>query len=80
MPCSDSSITNVKVNDISKIIQNSKIETIYTTGKKAFELYQKYCEEKCRRKAICLPSTSPANATFSLETLVAEYQIIKGSK
>ena len=39
---SDSSIKNVVANDISKIVSESKIEKIYTNGKKAYQLYEKY--------------------------------------
>ena len=42
-----------------------------------FELYKKYCEKNTNLKAIKLPSTSPANARFSLEKLINEWQIIK---
>ncbi len=74
---SDSSITDVIANDIDKIIKESKIKKIFTTGKKAYELYQKYVYPKTQVKAICLSSTSPANAIKSLDDLVLEYQIIK---
>ena len=39
---SDSSIENVLVNDINSLIEETSIETIYTNGKKAHQLYQKY--------------------------------------
>ncbi len=74
---SDSSITAVKVNPIFDLISKTKIQKIYTTGKKADLLYQKYLETKVGIKATYLPSTSPANASFSLEKLVEKYQILK---
>ena len=74
---SDSSIKDVKVNDLNKIIKNSKINVIFTTGKKAFELYNKYCLDKTKIEAICLYSTSPANCAISFEKLVENYNIIK---
>lgn len=77
---SDSSISNVIPNDITSLLQQTKIENIYTTGKKAFNLYQKYVYPDTQIKAIYLPSTSPANATFKEEQLVKEYQIIRGVK
>lgn len=74
---SDSSIENVKVNDILSIIKNSSIKVIYTNGKKAHQLYQKYCLPMTHKQDICLPSSSPANAQYSLERLIEEWKIIK---
>ncbi len=75
---SDSSIKNPKVNDLNKIISKSKIDTIFTTGKKAYNLYQKYCYPNTLIKATYLPSTSSANiANYSLEQLVKYYQALK---
>ena len=73
---SDSSIKNVKVNDISKIIKDSEIETIFVTGKTALNNYNKYLKDKLKKDAIYLPSPSSANASFSLEKLIQEYKII----
>lgn len=73
----DSSIKNIKVNDISKLIKNSKISKIFTTGKKAYDIYQKKIFPQTNIEAILLPSTSGANAKFTLNMLIDEYQIIK---
>ncbi len=72
----DSSIKNVKVNDIEKIVSKTKIKRIYTTGKKADELYKKYCYEKVLIPSTCLPSTSSANGKYSLEDLIKIYRQI----
>lgn len=74
---SDSSIKNVVPNDIGVIIKNSKVERIFTNGKKADELYRKYIERQVGITAVCLPSTSPANAAWTLDKLCAEWQQIK---
>ena len=66
---SDSSIKDVVVNDFSEILENSQVETIYVNGGKAYDLYHKYAEKATGIKAIKLPSTSPANAAWSLERL-----------
>ena len=66
---SDSSIRNVEPNDINLIINSSKVGSIYTNGRKAFDLYNRYCLEKTEREAVLLPSTSPANAAFTYEKL-----------
>lgn len=66
---SDSSITNVTVNDLSIILDNSDVKYIFTNGKKADALYKKYLEKETNIKAVCLPSTSPANASWSFDRL-----------
>lgn len=70
---SDSSIKNPVPNDIRTILQNSKIEKIYTTGKTAYRLYNQYILKQTKIEAIYLPSTSPANCRVSFEQLVEEY-------
>ena len=69
----DSSIKNVIPNNINSLIKNTKINTVFTTGKTAYELYNKYCFPNTKIKAICLPSTSPANCRVSYEQLKKEY-------
>lgn len=70
---SDSSIRNVVVNDFSYILANSKIQKIYANGGKAYDLYQKYAFHDTKCEIEKLPSTSPANAAWSLERLVGEW-------
>ena len=70
MGSSDSSIKNVVPSDLSSIFAESKIKAVFTNGKTADRLYQKYQEAQTGRSSVCLPSTSPANAAFSLEKLV----------
>ncbi|MBR2180285.1 MAG: DNA-deoxyinosine glycosylase [Oscillospiraceae bacterium] len=74
---SDSSIKNVKVNDISKILKESDIRQIFVNGKTAEKYFKKYTQAQINREAVCLPSTSPANAVWSLEKLVEAWQAIK---
>ena len=64
---SDNTIKNPIPNNLNKIIKNSNIKYIFTTGKKAYELYMKYCYEDTGIKAIYLPSTSPANCPKGIE-------------
>lgn len=74
---SDSSIKNPIPNDIDRILKESSIKQIYTTGKTATKLYEKYCYPQVKRKSIYLPSTSPANiGNYSFEKLVEEYKIL----
>ncbi len=72
---SDASITQVEVNSIQELCEKTQIHTIFTTGKKAYELYEKYVD--CDMQAISLPSTSGANARMRLEDLMEAYQVIK---
>ncbi len=74
---SDSSIKNVIVNDISFIVNNSNIKYIFTTGKKAYNLYNKYLEESVGIKAIYLPSTSPTYKLMTYEEKLKNYGQIK---
>ena len=73
---SDSSIKDVVVNDFSKVLENSSVERIYVNGGKAYELYHRYAENQTGIPAIKLPSTSPANAAWSLERLCSEWKKI----
>lgn len=72
---SDSSIKNVKTNDIAGLVHKSNIQLIVTTGKKAAVLYNQYIHLDIPH--ISLPSTSAANAKMRLEQLINEYQKIK---
>ena len=67
---SDASITNAVPNDLSRILDSADIRGIFVNGKTAEKYYIKYSENMARRKAVCLPSTSPANAAWSMEKLV----------
>ena len=74
---SDASIRDVKPNDLSYILSQADIQAIYTNGSKAYELYQKYIFPLNGRKAHPLPSTSPANASYSLERLAEAWSVIQ---
>lgn len=74
---SDSSIKNVIPNDIGKLIAETSIEKIYTNGGTAHKNYQKYIKGKIGVEDIWLPSTSPANAAWSLEKLITAWEKIR---
>lgn len=74
---SDASITNVVPNDIASILEKTNISVIFTTGKKSYELYEKYIEKTTGIKAIVLPSPSPANCQMKMEELIEQYSKIK---
>ena len=71
---SDSSIKNVVPNDVKRVINSSNVQKIYVNGKKAKSLYDKYLEKELGITAVCLPSTSPANASWSLDRLQNEWK------
>lgn len=73
---SDASIRNARANDISLILDNCNIERIYCNGRKSYELYCKYIEPQTGRAAFCLPSTSPANAQWTLDRLTEAWSVI----
>lgn len=77
----DSSIKNARPNDFTEIFEKSEIEQVFCTGKTAFSLWQKVCaphyESQFYLSCECLPSTSPANAVWSLEKLVESYSVLR---
>ena len=73
---SDASIKEVVPNNLTNILNTTKIKKIFLNGNTASKLYKKYMKD-ISIEAITLPSTSPANAKFSLEMLIQAYQIIK---
>ncbi|MBQ8766562.1 MAG: DNA-deoxyinosine glycosylase [Clostridia bacterium] len=73
---SDSSIKNVVANDLTEILHNADIKQIFVNGKTAEKYYNKYIRNVINRDAICLPSTSPANAGWDLQRLTVEWKNI----
>ena len=74
---SDASIREVRANDLRIILDSSPIEKIYCNGRKSHEMYSKYILPVLGREASFLPSTSPANAQWSLEKLTAAWAVIR---
>lgn len=73
---SDSSIKDVVPNDLSVILNNSRVTQIFANGTASYKLYQKYIYPVTGIQAVKLPSTSPANAAFSLERLKQSWFVI----
>ncbi len=73
---SDSEIENVEVNDITLILKNSSVKKIFANGGKSYELYMKHIYPITMIKAIKLPSTSSANASWSMKRLTDAWGII----
>ena len=73
---SDSSIKNVQPTDIGMILEKTNITRIYANGNKAGQLYKRYQFPVTGIEAMVLPSTSPANAAWSLERLCEAWHVI----
>ncbi|MDE6731389.1 MAG: DNA-deoxyinosine glycosylase [Oscillospiraceae bacterium] len=71
---SDSSIRNAVPNDIPALLEKCPITAVFTTGKKAHELYRRFFPDLI--SDICLPSSSPANRAVSEEKILEEYRAI----
>lgn len=73
---SDSSIKNVVANDLSPILNGSRVDRIFANGALAHKLYMKHIFPQTGIEAVKLPSTSPANAAFLLDKLLEYWKII----
>ena len=74
---SDASITNVVPNDLSRILDAAPVRRIFCNGGTALRLYQKYQQNSTGIPAAGLPSTSPANAAWTLNRLVSVWNVIR---
>ena len=73
----DSSIRDPQPNDLRPILETAPLAAIFTTGKKAFTLYNRHILPVTGREARCLPSTSPANCRYeTLDTLTDAYRVL----
>lgn len=70
----DTSIKDPVPNDIAALVQESHIEAVFCNGAAAAKFYHRYCEKNVGFAAVCLPSTSPANAAYSMQKLLAAWQ------
>ena len=70
---SDASITNVTPNDLSRILDAAPVRRIFCNGGTAYRFYRRY-DEAVWGKAEALPSTSPANARSSVQTLTERWR------
>jgi len=74
---SDSSIKDVVANDLQVILSSANIKKIFVNGKTAEKYFNLYIKEKIGCEAVCLPSTSPANAAWSLDRLITAWKVIR---
>lgn len=73
---SDSSIRDVVSNDLTPILDKADIREIYCNGGTSYRLYEKYLRQQTGREAVKMPSTSPANAAWSVDRLMQAWSVI----
>lgn len=73
---SDASIADVVPNDLSLIFDSADIRTVFTNGGRATKLYMRFCLPSLGIMPVPLPSTSPANASWSLDDLIRAWEVV----
>ncbi|MDL2323991.1 DNA-deoxyinosine glycosylase [Ruminococcaceae bacterium OttesenSCG-928-A16] len=73
----DVSITNPVPNDIATLVKQSNIQAIFCNGAAAYKFYHRYCEADTGLQATALPSTSPANAAYTMPRLIQAWQPLR---
>jgi len=72
----DASIRGVLVNDIPALLRRAPIQQIFCNGQTAGKYYKQYIQPLTHLQATVLPSTSPANAAWRLDDLIAAWRVI----
>ena len=72
----DASIRAAVPNVLVAILAAAPIRAIFVNGQTAAKLYRRYEKPRTGRPAVPLPSTSPANAAWSLERLIEAWRVI----
>ena len=74
----DTDISGVIPNTIPKLLaEQPTITKVIFNGQKAQKLFDRNFNKQENRSYITLPSTSPANAQFSIDKLMQYWEIIK---
>ena len=73
---SDSSIRDAVPTDLSVLLAHAPIRAVFCNGQTAFRLYGRYQEQEIGLPATLLPSTSPANAAYSIPRLLESWSVI----
>ena len=66
---SDASIRDAVPEDIGFLLARAPVEAVFCNGAAAYRLYVRYMQPVSGIGAVRLPSTSPANAAWSLDRL-----------
>ena len=77
---SDAKMSKIVPVNLKPLFKEANIKQVYANGGKAYKICKKYLEDEIikatKNEVIKLPSTSPANAKFSLEKLMCEWQVV----
>ncbi len=73
---SDSSIRSVVPTEFRPILEGSNVKRIFCNGRTSGLYYKKYQEKTLQIGAEVLPSTSPANAAWTMERLMDAWRVI----
>lgn len=73
----DASIENAVPNDLSPLFAAADVRAVYCNGTAAWELYRKHILPALGRDAVKLPSTSPANARWTVEKLIEAWRVLR---
>lgn len=74
---SDASIKNAAPNDIGALLDTHKISAVFSNGATSYRLYRNYIYPQNQTPHFLLPSTSPANAAYSVDALCSKWSVIK---
>ena len=73
---SDASIRDAQANPLHLILDHSPVQAVFCNGKTSWKLYEKLILPSVGLEAVCLPSTSPANAQWTLDRLIDAWSVI----
>ena len=77
---SDAKMSKIMPVNLKPIFKEANITQVYANGGKAHEICEKHLKNQIvnatGKELVKLPSTSPANAKFSLEKLVQEWTVV----
>ena len=74
---SDSSIRNVVPTDLRPILDGSGVRRVFCNGRTSGLYYARYQAKELGLEATVLPSTSPANAAWTMERLLAAWSVVR---
>ncbi|MCI6176721.1 DNA-deoxyinosine glycosylase [bacterium] len=66
---SDASIRDVEPNDLAALVRRLGVTAVFCNGATSGRLYEKYALPRTGLPAVVLPSTSPANAAWTMDRL-----------
>lgn len=73
---SDSSIKNVVPTDLKQIVEASQIQAVFCNGKTSGKYFGRYQGKELEVSSFIMPSTSPANAAWTMDKLISEWKMI----